>query len=182
MSGSDSPITSSRHNDFVGSDASKGRISGADKAVTGHHFIAVDIPRDQKRPQEHLSPSTGRDQPPVGGVSPGTRVGPPRTLESDILSAYHAYDRSASPPRRIHNDVQPLPPAPESRTVIDKDPYATPATAADTLTGATSQDVHGGYGHPGSGMTSAELHHDGQAHRKRPMRGTDQFGAGEIPR
>jgi hypothetical protein len=31
-------------------------------------------------------------------------------------------------------------------------------SAADTLMGATSADVHTGYGHPGSGMTSQELH------------------------
>lgn len=31
-------------------------------------------------------------------------------------------------------------------------------SATDTLPGATSADVHQGYGHPGEGMTSQELH------------------------
>jgi hypothetical protein len=31
-------------------------------------------------------------------------------------------------------------------------------SAADTLTGATSADVHTGYGHPGDGMSSKERH------------------------
>ena len=35
-------LTNQRHNDFVGGEASRGRIPGADKATTGHHFIAVD--------------------------------------------------------------------------------------------------------------------------------------------
>ncbi|KAL1941719.1 hypothetical protein VTO73DRAFT_6719 [Trametes versicolor] len=187
MSGSDSPITSGRHNDFVGGDASKGRIPGADKATTGHHFVAVDPMGGQRQPQraqEHLPRPTGRDAPPAGGVAPGTRTGGPvRNLESDILNAHTSSGRrSPSPPRRIHGSDQPLAPAPDSRTVVDRDPWAAPTTAGDTLTGATSQDVHGGLGHPGAGMSSAEMHHDGSAHRKRQMRGTEQFGAGEIPR
>lgn len=32
--------------------------------------------------------------------------------------------------------------------------------ASDTLTGATSGDVHTGLGHPGQGQTSSELHHE----------------------
>ncbi|KAF2466430.1 uncharacterized protein BDR25DRAFT_268976 [Lindgomyces ingoldianus] len=39
--------------------------------------------------------------------------------------------------------------------------------ASSTLTGADSADVHTGYGHPGQGQSSAELHHDGEHHRKR---------------
>lgn len=104
-------------------------------------------------------------------------------LESDILNAHASSGRrEPSPPRRIHGDAQPLAPAPDSRTVVDRDPWEAKTTAGDTLTGATSQDVHGGLGHPGAGMSSAEMHHDGSAHRKRQMRGTEQFGAGEIPR
>ncbi|KAH9897020.1 hypothetical protein C8Q73DRAFT_728498 [Cubamyces lactineus] len=181
MSGSDSPITFGRHNDFVGSDASKGRIPGADKATTGHHFVAVDVPRDQQRPKEHLPPSTGRDAPP-SGVEPSTRTSHTKGLESDILNARASAGREPSPVRRINGEPQPLSPAPDSRTVIDKDPYATPTAVGDTLTGATSKDVHNHIGHPGSGMSSAEMHHDGSSHRKRQMRGTEQFGSGEIPR
>ena len=35
-------ITFDRHNDFVGDEASMGRIPGAEDASTGHHFVAVD--------------------------------------------------------------------------------------------------------------------------------------------
>ncbi|PLB44545.1 hypothetical protein P170DRAFT_430422 [Aspergillus steynii IBT 23096] len=47
----------------------------------------------------------------------------------------------------------------------------------DTLMGATSQDVHTGFGHPGSGQTSTELHHDGQHGRKNPGSGLEGVGA-----
>ena len=39
---SQDPITSGRHNDFVGGEGSKGRIPGADDATSGHYFVAVD--------------------------------------------------------------------------------------------------------------------------------------------
>ena len=45
------------------------------------------------------------------------------------------------------------------------------------MTGATSADVHSGYGHPGSGMSSSELNHNGQSHRKKyGFGGAEQFG------
>lgn len=47
----------------------------------------------------------------------------------------------------------------------------------DTLMGSTSQDVHQGLGHPGSGMTSTELRHDGQHGRKNPGVGLEGVGA-----
>lgn len=75
-----------------------------------------------------------------------------------------------------------LAPAPDSRTVVDRGPYGPRTSAADTLTGATSQDVHNHLGHPGTGQTSSELHHDGQHGRQRAARGADQFGSGAIPR
>ncbi|RAK78502.1 uncharacterized protein BO72DRAFT_447165 [Aspergillus fijiensis CBS 313.89] len=50
-------------------------------------------------------------------------------------------------------------------------------SAADTLMGATSRDVHTGLGHPGSGQSSAELHHDGQPGRKGQTAGLEQVGA-----
>ena len=74
---------------------------------------------------------------------------------------------------------QPQQAAPDSRTVIDRHPFATPASVADTLTGTTSQDVYNGMGKPWGGQTSAELHHDGHSHRKRGLQGTDQFGTGD---
>lgn len=49
-----------------------------------------------------------------------------------------------------------------------RDPEAQSTSAADTLGGASSADVHTGLGHPGAGQTSAELRHDGQAHRNNP--------------
>ncbi|TBU31352.1 hypothetical protein BD309DRAFT_541749 [Dichomitus squalens] len=179
-------LTDQRHNDFVGGEASRGRIPGADKATTGHNFVAVGELSGQKRhahrAEEHLPPSTGRDAPPAGGVAPGTRAAVAGNLPSDILSARGNAPRQPSPVRRTDGTPHPLSPAPDSRTVIDDDPFEKPTSAGDTLTGATSADVHQGLGHPGQGQTSAELHHDGKAHRKRQMQGTDQYGSGEIPR
>ncbi len=61
--------------------------------------------------------------------------------------------------------------------VIDRSPFADPVSAADLLPGATSQDVHGGLGHPGDGgMTSSEVRHDGMHGRKHDHAGAEQFG------
>jgi len=67
----------------------------------------------------------------------------------------------------------------ESR-VIDRSPFADPLSAEDSLTGATSQDVHGGLGHPGAGQTSSELHHNGMHSRKRDHAGAEQFGQPSV--
>lgn len=56
-----------------------------------------------------------------------------------------------------------------------KESTYTPASA--TLPGATSKDVYQGYGHPGSGETSKELHHDGTAGRKHQGYGLEGVGA-----
>lgn len=56
---------------------------------------------------------------------------------------------------------------------------ATKTTAADTLMGSTSQGVHQGFGHPGSGQTSVEMHHDGQHHRKNPGQGLNSSMPGQ---
>lgn len=65
-------------------------------------------------------------------------------------------------------------------TLVDKDASRTstgPLTdAADTLGGANSADVYSGLGKPGSGMSSKELHHDGQPGRKREGQGVAQWG------
>ncbi|KAH9928588.1 hypothetical protein B0H21DRAFT_712129 [Amylocystis lapponica] len=186
---SPSSITDQRHNDYVGGDASMGRIPGADKATTGHQYDAM-FPKEgqpQKsggvlRPQEHLPPPTGRDAPP-GTVPPLGRnvldVLPADCAQFTERLTTRPRDPPSPPP---HIPKVPLPPAPDSRTVIDRSPFATPATAGDTLNGATSQDVYRGYGHPGSGMTSAEQRHDGQKHRKRAGQGVATYGSGEIPR
>ncbi|KAG0704798.1 hypothetical protein DFH29DRAFT_848490 [Suillus ampliporus] len=70
-------------------------------------------------------------------------------------------------------------------TYVDKDESATtssssssspPVTrASDTLSEATSADVHGDLDHPGQGMSSKELRHDGQPGRKWHEEGTVQF-------
>ena len=49
-------------------------------------------------------------------------------------------------------------------------------SASDTLTGATSADAHYGHGQPVQGETSAQIHHDGQAHRKRQGGGVEKHG------
>ena len=38
---SDNIITDMRHNDYVGGDASMGRIPGADQASSGHFYVEV---------------------------------------------------------------------------------------------------------------------------------------------
>lgn len=53
---------------------------------------------------------------------------------------------------------------------------STYTSATDTLGGATSADVHTGYGHPGQGQTSSELRHDGEHHRKRQGGGLEGIG------
>jgi hypothetical protein len=58
-----------------------------------------------------------------------------------------------------------------------KDPESMRNDASDTLVGDTSADVHTGLGHPGQGMTSSELHHDGAHHRNRQGNGLEGVGA-----
>ncbi|OJJ45820.1 hypothetical protein ASPZODRAFT_68587 [Penicilliopsis zonata CBS 506.65] len=50
-------------------------------------------------------------------------------------------------------------------------------SAGLTLRGATSQDVHRGLGHPGSGMTNTEIRHDGQHGRKHQSHSLEGVGA-----
>lgn len=47
------------------------------------------------------------------------------------------------------------------------------------MTGATSQSVYAGIGRPADGMSSKEVHHNGHAHRKRNLQGTDQYGTAD---
>ncbi|OJD30773.1 uncharacterized protein BKCO1_5600032 [Diplodia corticola] len=64
----------------------------------------------------------------------------------------------------FHIQTLPAGTAPASSThAPQNDPEIAPGstTALDSLPGATSGDVHTGLGHPGSGQTSQELHHDG---------------------
>jgi hypothetical protein len=47
----------------------------------------------------------------------------------------------------------------------DAERSGTRTTASSTIPGSTSADVHQGYGHPGSGMTSSEMHGQGKKER-----------------
>jgi hypothetical protein len=60
----------------------------------------------------------------------------------------------------------------------DVDPEGT-TSALDSLGGATSGDVNTGLGYPGSGQTSAELHHNGTSHRKREGNGLAGLDGGK---
>lgn len=82
----------------------------------------------------------------------------------------------------FHAEAHPAGTAPENRTFKPQNPLETPAqaldpegenraSAADTITGATSKDVHTGYGHPGSGQVSAD------DRRKNPGSGLEGVGA-----
>jgi len=188
MSSGAIPITDQRHNEYVGGDASSGRIPGTEKATTGHNFVSVFPKEDQpqkaksggvRRPEEHLPPPTGRDAPPASYAPPPVGDNIREVVRGEQPRTTRQRAGPSPPP---HIPKLPLAPAPDSITVVDRSPYAEPTTAADTMTGATSQDVHRGYGAPGSGMTSAEMHHDGQQHRKRQGQGVETYGQGEIPR
>ena len=56
----------------------------------------------------------------------------------------------------------------------DVDADAPQTSAADTIGGATSAEVHTGLGHPG--QTSSERRHDGQRHRKNPGQSLEGVG------
>lgn len=57
----------------------------------------------------------------------------------------------------------------------EKEPTYT--SAADTLMGSTSADVHQGLGKPLQGQTNVELNHDGQHGRKKQSAGLEGMGA-----
>ncbi|KDQ19481.1 hypothetical protein BOTBODRAFT_28056 [Botryobasidium botryosum FD-172 SS1] len=73
----------------------------------------------------------------------------------------------------------------ESTTVVDQDASANPpqlASAEDTLGGlVTSKELHDGLGHPGQGMSSKEVRHDGQPGRKKQELGADHWGKSHEP-
>jgi hypothetical protein len=58
------------------------------------------------------------------------------------------------------------------------DPDSTTASAADTIGGATSSDVHTGLGHPSSSQTPTEIRHDGAHGLKKQTTGLKGVGAG----
>ncbi|KAI0084679.1 hypothetical protein BDY19DRAFT_514769 [Irpex rosettiformis] len=162
-------VTDTHHNDYVGSDANANRIPGTEQVTTGHHYVSV-FPKEGpdsrnasgvNRADEHLPPPTGHDR-------------PPRSINQPAIPAEQGSWGDGL--TTVSSQSQSQPAALDSRTVIDRDPFSSPTSATDTLTGATSQDVYRGIGKPWGGQTSAELHHDGHTHRKRGLQGTDQYG------
>ncbi|KAJ6467579.1 hypothetical protein C8R47DRAFT_1000069 [Mycena vitilis] len=74
---------------------------------------------------------------------------------------------------------QPGPSPVTLNTVVIEDASAGPDEATgptNEFPGATSKDVAASTGQPGSGMSSKELHHNGQPGRKREKLGFDQYG------
>ncbi|KAI5787283.1 hypothetical protein EDC01DRAFT_631652 [Geopyxis carbonaria] len=85
------------------------------------------------------------------------------TSPTDTIPTHHA---SSYPPGT----------APKNRSFApNNDPDALNSGPVD-MPGATSADLHTGLGHPGQGMTSNEIRHDGQKKRKNQGTGLTRFG------
>ena len=92
-------------------------------------------------------------------------------FEAQTLPAGSApADKSFKP-----NNISEIPPV--ANISNHADPESEQASATDTITGASSADVHTGLGHPGAGQTSSELRHDGENTRKSPGKGLQGVGA-----
>jgi len=74
------------------------------------------------------------------------------------------------------NNISEVPPMKDYSD--DADPESERASAQDTIPGATSADVHTGLGHPGQGMTSNELRHDGMKGGKHQSVGLEGVASG----
>ncbi|KAI9752750.1 MAG: hypothetical protein M4579_005506 [Chaenotheca gracillima] len=74
------------------------------------------------------------------------------------------------------NTTSEVPSQALNSAAADNEPEAQ-TTASSTLGGASSGDVYQGLGHPGQGMTSSELRHEGEHHRKRQGQGLTGVGA-----
>ncbi|KAI0318064.1 hypothetical protein OF83DRAFT_1118015 [Amylostereum chailletii] len=100
----------------------------------------------------------------------------PRTQGSQLPLGQNV--REIIPPAQqpTPSDEPQLGLSPIGTPVVDPDVSAPPPKASDTLTGPTSAELHTGLGHPGSGMTSHEVRHDGKAHRKREGGNVQQYG------
>lgn len=75
--------------------------------------------------------------------------------------------------------------APASRTFqpnaqSDVNTLTETTNASDTITGATSGDVHTGLGHPGQGQSSNEMRNDGGKTRGGGLQGVGATGAGSA--
>ncbi|KUJ20881.1 uncharacterized protein LY89DRAFT_638532 [Mollisia scopiformis] len=86
------------------------------------------------------------------GHAPGVKVG------NDAAPEFHAETLpagTAPSDRTFQPQTQSEIPGQAMNPNISKETWT---SASDTIGGATSADVHTGYGHPGSGQTSNELH------------------------
>ncbi|KAB8232494.1 hypothetical protein ETB97_000857 [Aspergillus alliaceus] len=123
-------------------------------------------------PKQGFRPSAGSSEPLTDkGHQPGLKVSP-----KDYAPEFHAetYPPGTAPASNSYTpNAQNEPGSQAKNPNVERShgKESVKTTAEQTLMGATSQDVHTGLGHPGSGQTSTELRHDGQAHRKNPGQG-----------
>lgn len=129
------------------------------------------------RNADSITPASGEVHSSVPRSEPLTTSGVSRNYVHTPRE--RADDEQHAPGVKVGNDaapefsVQTLPAgtAPQSRTFERNNQNETPGqannpnisketwtSASDTIGGATSADVHTGYGHPGQGQTSSELH------------------------
>ncbi|KAF8848755.1 hypothetical protein BDZ45DRAFT_635311 [Acephala macrosclerotiorum] len=103
------------------------------------------------------------------GHAPGTKVG------NDAAPEFHAETLpagTAPSSRTFQPQTQNEIPGQAMNPNISKETWT---DAQSTINGATSADVHIGYGHPGSGQTSNELRGDGRKEKNGLVRvGADQ--------
>ncbi|KAH7009996.1 hypothetical protein EDB80DRAFT_416788 [Ilyonectria destructans] len=129
---------------------------------------------------ESITPATGefssrvpRSEPlTTKGHAPGVKVGndakPEFHLETHSPGTAPA-DRSFAPQPQHEIPGQALNPDMQNGT-----------SATQTLPGATSADVHQGYGHPGEGMTSKELHGGKRKHAGAGLEGVGASSSDPI--
>ncbi|KAE8379561.1 hypothetical protein BDV26DRAFT_291160 [Aspergillus bertholletiae] len=145
-------------------------------------MATLDKIHSDNNPKQGFHPSAGNSQPLTDkGHQPGRKVSP-----KDYAPEFHAqtYPPGTAP---ASNSYTPNPQsevgsqAQNPNVEQSHGNESVKTTAEQTLSGATSQDVHTGLGHPGSGQTSAELRHDGQQHRKNPGSGLESISASKVP-
>jgi len=136
--------------------------------------MAARNPDSMTNAQGEFNPHRPRDEPmEKSGHQPGQLVG------NDSAPEFHA---KTLPPGTAPKDStfkpNPVNEIPGQANNPDASESGT-ALAANDFPGATSKDVHTGYGHPGSGQTSAEIAHDGKSKReKQPLGLTGQAEGG----
>lgn len=124
-----------------------------------------------------FKPSVAREGPITDkGHKPGVKVN-----EADQRPEYHmqAFPAGTAPASNSYasnaNDIGSQADNPNVLRAHGKE--STYTSPADTLTGATSQDVHTGLGKPLQGQTNVELAHDGAHGRKKQTAGLEGVGA-----